>query len=159
MTRLLCSLSGNPPLSFRGAKRRGNPYLFRQKPAKSAEFVRFRNGLPRQCAHWLAMTDFFDSLKRAPSRVLFLPLQEPLPAGRAPARSVEIAAHGVAHDLELGADVGGLDQQLRLVIVGHEELHDAGAILRGRHAAVCIHEADVLRRAAVQRPGLGRKAV
>ena len=34
--------------SFRGAKRRGNPYLFRQKPAKSAEFVRFRNGLPRQ---------------------------------------------------------------------------------------------------------------
>ena len=43
---------------LRGAKRRGNPYLFRQKPAKSAEFVRFRNGLPRQCAHWLAMTDF-----------------------------------------------------------------------------------------------------
>lgn len=97
--------------------------------------------------------------KRAPSRVLFLPLQEPLPAGRAPARSVEIAAHHVAHDLELGADVGGLDQQLRLVIVGHEELHDAGAILRGRHAAVGIHEADVLRRAAVQRPGLGRKVV
>ena len=51
------------PLSFRGAKRRGNPYLFRQKPAKSAEFVRFRNGLPRQCAHWLAMTGFFDSLR------------------------------------------------------------------------------------------------
>ncbi len=44
--------------SFRGAKRRGNPYLFRQKPAKSAEFVRLRNGLPRQCAHWLAMTGF-----------------------------------------------------------------------------------------------------
>ena len=55
---------GKPtPLSFRGAKRRGNPYLFRQKPAKSAEFVRFRNGLPRQCAHWLAMTGFFDSLR------------------------------------------------------------------------------------------------
>lgn len=76
--------------------------------------------------------------------MLFLPLQEPLPAGRAPAGGVEIAAHRVAHDLELGADVGGLDQQLRLVIVGHEELHDAGAILRGRHAAVGIHEADPL---------------
>ena len=25
--------------------------------------MRFRNGLPRQCAHWLAMTGFFDSLK------------------------------------------------------------------------------------------------
>ena len=24
--------------------------------------MRFRNGLPRQCAHWLAMTGFFDSL-------------------------------------------------------------------------------------------------
>ena len=59
------------PLSFRGAKRRGNPYLFRQKPAKSAEFVRFRNGLPRQCAHWLAMTGFFDRL--TPSvRMVFL---------------------------------------------------------------------------------------
>ena len=60
------------PLSFRGAKRRRNPYLFRQKPAKSAEFVRFRNGLPRQYvpqgrllrgADWLAMTGFFDSLR------------------------------------------------------------------------------------------------
>ena len=50
---------------LRGAKRRGNPYPFRQKPAKSAEFVRFRNGLPRQCAHWLAMTGFFDSLTPA----------------------------------------------------------------------------------------------
>ena len=79
--------------------------------------------------------------------MLFLPLQEPLPAGRAPAGGVEIAAHRVAHDLELGADVGGLDQQLRLVIVGHEELHDAGAILRGRHAAVGIHEADPLQTA------------
>ena len=55
---------GSDALSLRGAKRRGNPYLFRQEPAKSAEFVRFRNGLPRQCAHWLAMTDFFDSLRR-----------------------------------------------------------------------------------------------
>ena len=50
---------------LRGAQRRGNPYLFKQKPAKSAEFVRFRNGLPRQCAHWLAMTGFFDSLRAA----------------------------------------------------------------------------------------------
>ena len=25
--------------------------------------MRFRNGLPRQCAHWLAMAGFFDSLK------------------------------------------------------------------------------------------------
>ena len=38
--------------------------LFRQKPAKSAGFVRFGNGLPRQCEHWLAMTGFFDSLRR-----------------------------------------------------------------------------------------------
>ena len=30
--------------------------LFRQKPVKSAGFVRFRNGLPRQCEHWLGMT-------------------------------------------------------------------------------------------------------
>ena len=62
----------NPtPLSFRTSDRChwcGNPYLFRQEPAKSAGFVRFRNGLPRQCvpqghllrgAHWLAMTGFF----------------------------------------------------------------------------------------------------
>ena len=27
--------------------------------------MRFRNGLPRQCAHWLAMTGFFDSLEQA----------------------------------------------------------------------------------------------
>ena len=60
------------PLSFRGAKRRGNPYLFRQKPAKSAGIMRFGNGLLRQCvpqghllrgADWLAMTGFFDSLR------------------------------------------------------------------------------------------------
>ena len=42
--------------------------LFRQKPAKSAGFVRFRNGLPRQCEHWLAMTGFFDSLKQGRQR-------------------------------------------------------------------------------------------
>ena len=48
---------------LRGAKRRGNPYLFRQKSAKNAEFMRFRNGLPRQSADWLAMTGFFDRLK------------------------------------------------------------------------------------------------
>ena len=29
---------------------------------KNAEFMRFGNGLPRQCAHWLAMTGFFGSL-------------------------------------------------------------------------------------------------
>ena len=31
---------------------------------KSAGIMRFGNGLPRQCEHWLAMTDFFDSLER-----------------------------------------------------------------------------------------------
>ena len=30
---------------------------------KSAGIMRFGNGLPRQCAHWLAMTGFFDSLR------------------------------------------------------------------------------------------------
>ena len=30
---------------------------------KSAGIMRFGNGLPRQCAHWLAMTGFFDRLK------------------------------------------------------------------------------------------------
>ena len=34
---------------------------------KSAEIMRFRNGLPRQSTDWLAMTGFFDSLKRAPN--------------------------------------------------------------------------------------------
>ena len=29
---------------------------------KSAGIMRFGNGLPRQCEHWLAMTGFFDSL-------------------------------------------------------------------------------------------------
>ena len=57
---------------LRGTKRRGNPYLFRQKSAKNAEFTRFRNGLPRQCAHWLAMTGFFDSLRKTTQRVVFL---------------------------------------------------------------------------------------
>ena len=30
---------------------------------KSAGIMRFGNGLPRQCEHWLAMTGFFDSLR------------------------------------------------------------------------------------------------
>ena len=30
---------------------------------QNAEIERFGNGLPRQCAHWLAMTGFFDSLE------------------------------------------------------------------------------------------------
>ena len=30
---------------------------------KSAGIMRFGNGLPRQSAHWLAMTDFFGSLR------------------------------------------------------------------------------------------------
>ena len=30
---------------------------------KSAGIMRFGNGLPRQCAYWLAMTGFFDSLR------------------------------------------------------------------------------------------------
>ena len=58
------------PLSFRTSDRChwcGNPYLFRQEPAKSAGFVRFRNGLPRQSADWLAMTGFFDRLNHPPS--------------------------------------------------------------------------------------------
>ena len=29
---------------------------------KSAGIMRFGNGLPRQCEHWLAMTGFFDKL-------------------------------------------------------------------------------------------------
>ena len=38
---------------------------------KSAEIMRFRNGLPRQSTDWLAMTGFFDSLKRAPRGAFF----------------------------------------------------------------------------------------
>ena len=34
--------------------------------------MRFGNGLPRQCAHWLAMTGFFDSLRNTTQRVVFL---------------------------------------------------------------------------------------
>mgnify|MGYP004573280299 CR=1 FL=1 len=29
---------------------------------ENTRFMRFGYGLPRQCAHWLAMTGFFDSL-------------------------------------------------------------------------------------------------
>ena len=66
---------------LRGAKRRGNPHLFRQKSAKNAKFMRFRNGLPRQSvpqghllrgADWLAMTGFFDSLRKTTQRAVFL---------------------------------------------------------------------------------------
>ena len=39
---------------------------------KSAGIMRFGNGLPRQCAHWLAMTGFFDSLRNTTQRVVFL---------------------------------------------------------------------------------------
>ena len=35
---------------------------------KSAGIMRFRNGLPRQSADWLAMTGFFDSLNARPIR-------------------------------------------------------------------------------------------
>ena len=34
--------------------------------------MRFGNGLPRQSADWLAMTGFFDRLKRPASPVFFL---------------------------------------------------------------------------------------
>ena len=37
-----------------------NPFAKKQR--KNAEIRRFRNGLPRQCEHWLAMTGFFDRL-------------------------------------------------------------------------------------------------
>ena len=39
---------------------------------KSAGVMRFGNGLPRQCAPWLAMTGFFDSLGSAAARRSFL---------------------------------------------------------------------------------------
>ena len=40
--------------------------------------MRFGNGLPRQCAHWLAMTGFFDSLKGAhPYGVRSLSVEKP----------------------------------------------------------------------------------
>ena len=31
-----------------------------------------RNGLPRQCAHWLAMTGFFNNLRKAIASMAFL---------------------------------------------------------------------------------------
>ena len=39
---------------------------------KSAGIMRFGNGLPRQCAHWLAMTGYFDSLRNTAQRAVFL---------------------------------------------------------------------------------------
>ena len=50
-----------------------NPFARNQR--KNAEIRRFRNGLPRQCEHWLAMTGFFDSLKasRFRGRLFFYP--------------------------------------------------------------------------------------
>ena len=42
------------PLSLRGAKRRGNPFSFSWRVRD--RYVARGNGLPRQCAHWLAMT-------------------------------------------------------------------------------------------------------
>ena len=57
--------------------------LFRQEPAKSAEFVRFRNGLPRQSvpqghllrgADWRAMTGFSAARKQHPDGCCFLEL-------------------------------------------------------------------------------------
>ena len=40
--------------------------------------MRFGNGLPRQCAHWLAMTGFFDRLKGAhPYGVRSLSVEKP----------------------------------------------------------------------------------
>ena len=37
---------------------------------KSAGIMRFGNGLPRQCEHWLAMTGFFNRLKHPRSHRL-----------------------------------------------------------------------------------------
>ena len=49
-----------PALSLRGAKRRGNPYPKRRNFLSISEKMDCikGNGLPRQCAHWLAMTAF-----------------------------------------------------------------------------------------------------
>ena len=69
-----------PALSLRGAKRRtpgwlllplrgnspsGNPHPKRcDFPSVSVKTTRVKgNGLPRQCAHWLAMTAFFEHLQ------------------------------------------------------------------------------------------------
>ena len=39
---------------------------------KSAGIMRFGSGLPRQCAHWLAMTGFFGNLRKTAQRAVFL---------------------------------------------------------------------------------------
>lgn len=74
------------------------------------------------------------------------------PSVPAPAGGIEIVPHGAAHEPQLPPDDGGLDQQLRRGLMHHEILHDAGAILPCVHAGVAVHEADVRRVAAVQRP-------
>ena len=55
-----------PALSLRGAKRRGNPHPKRcDFLSVSVKTTRVKgNGLPRQCAHWLAMTAFFGHLQK-----------------------------------------------------------------------------------------------
>ena len=57
-------------LSFRGAKRRGNPYCWIEK----AFFLK-GTGLPRRSADWLAMTDFrriaFRQEKKEPCGSIF----------------------------------------------------------------------------------------
>lgn len=78
--------------------------------------------------------------------------EQGLPAYLPPAGGIEIVPHGAAHEPQLPPDDGGLDQQLRRVLMHHEILHDAGAILPCVHAGVGVHEADVRRVAAVQRP-------
>ena len=54
-----------PALSLRGAKRRGNPHPKRcDFLSVSVKTPRVKgNGLPRQCAHWRAMTAFFEHLQ------------------------------------------------------------------------------------------------
>ena len=56
---------------------------------KSAEIMHFGSGLPRQCAHWLAMTGFFDRLNTIrQDGVFFLECR-----GRVIERERGIAAH------------------------------------------------------------------
>ena len=62
---------------LRGAKRRGNPQSFSCKFAEKRKIVRFGNRLPRQSADWLAMTGFFDSLKRTALRRFFQLVDKP----------------------------------------------------------------------------------
>ncbi len=70
----VCGCKDVPPLSLRGAKRRGNPHLLRQhkrnailwantesvtdlpEVAQTCQVSLRGNGLPHQCAHWFAMT-------------------------------------------------------------------------------------------------------